>query len=103
MYDRLAVVSGHLRKVGTGLTTAVNNYNSFVSSFEGRVLVTARKFRDLNIETGSKEIEDATPVEALAREPSIGRAAMAAARPMIAAGEIGRAHVCTPVTNANTV
>src|SRR3546814_782329 len=87
MYDRLAVVSGHLRKVGTGLTTAVNNYNSFVSSFEGRVLVTARKFRDLNIETGSKEIEDATPVEALAREPSIGREAMDAARPMIAEGE----------------
>src|SRR3546814_16411267 len=83
MYDRLAVVSGHLRKVGTGLTTAVNNYNSFVSSFEGRVLVTARTFRDLNIETGSKEIEDATPVDALAREPSIGREAKVYARPMM--------------------
>jgi DNA recombination protein RmuC len=56
-----------LRKVGGGLTTAVNNYNSFVASFENRSLVTARKFRDLNIEPGAREIEAVPPVEALAR------------------------------------
>ncbi|MFD1950594.1 DNA recombination protein RmuC [Sphingomonas arantia] len=67
MYDRLAVAAGHLKTVGGGLSTAVNNYNKFVSSFEGRVLVTGRKFRDLNIETGSKAIEDSVPVEALPR------------------------------------
>lgn len=84
MYDRLAVASGHLRTVGTGLNSAVNNYNKFVSSFEGRVLVSARKFRDLNIETGAKEIEDIAPVEALARETEIGREAGEATRPMLA-------------------
>jgi len=67
MYDRLAVAAGHLKTVGGGLSTAVNNYNKFVSSFEGRVLVTGRKFRDLNIETGAKAIEDSVPVEALPR------------------------------------
>jgi DNA recombination protein RmuC len=67
MYDRLAVAAGHLKTVGSGLSTAVNNYNKFVSSFEGRVLVTGRKFRDLNIETGAKAIEDSQPVEALPR------------------------------------
>lgn len=67
LYDRLAKAAGDLRKVGGGLTSAVNNYNSFVSSFESRALVTARKFRDLNIETGAREIEDVPPVEALAR------------------------------------
>lgn len=67
MYDRLAVAAGHLKTVGGGLSTAVNNYNKFVSSFEGRVLVTGRKFRDLNIETGAKAIEDSAPVEALPR------------------------------------
>ena len=67
LYDRLAKAAGDLRKVGGGLTSAVNNYNAFVSSFESRALVTARKFRDLNIETGAREIEDVPPVEALAR------------------------------------
>lgn len=67
MYDRLSAAAGHLRKVGSGLSSAVNNYNSFVSSFESRVLVTGRKFRDLNIETGGREIDDVVPVEALAR------------------------------------
>lgn len=67
LYDRLAKAASDLRKVGGGLTTAVNNYNSFVSSFESRSLVTARKFRDLNIEPGAREIEEVSPVEALAR------------------------------------
>lgn len=67
LYDRLAKAAGDLRKVGAGLTSAVNNYNSFVSSFESRSLVTARKFRDLNIEPGAREIEVVQPVEALAR------------------------------------
>jgi DNA recombination protein RmuC len=67
LYDRLAKAASDLRKVGGGLTSAVNNYNSFVSSFETRTLVTARKFRDLNIETGVRDIDDVPPVEALAR------------------------------------
>ena len=67
MYDRLSASAGHLRKMGTGLSSAVNNYNSFVSSFESRVLVTGRKFRDLNIETGGREIDVVPPVETLAR------------------------------------
>ncbi len=67
LYDRLAKAAGELRKVGSGLTSAVNNYNSFVSSFESRSLVTARKFRDLNIEPSAREIEAIPPVEALAR------------------------------------
>ncbi|MFL6733376.1 MAG: DNA recombination protein RmuC [Sphingomicrobium sp.] len=67
LYDRLAKAAQDLRKVGSGLTSAVNNYNSFVSSFESRSLVTARKFRDLNIEPSAREIEALPPVEALAR------------------------------------
>ena len=67
LYDRLAKAASDLRKVGSGLTSAVNNYNSFVSSFESRSLVTARKFRDLNIEPSAREIESVPPVEALAR------------------------------------
>lgn len=67
LYERLAKAADDLRKVGGGLATAVNNYNSFVSSFEGRSLVTARKFRDLNIEPGKRDIDVLQPVEALPR------------------------------------
>ena len=67
LYDRLAKAAQDLKRVGSGLTTAVNNYNNFVSSFETRSLVTARKFRDLNIEPGAREIEVVPPVEALPR------------------------------------
>ena len=67
LYDRLAKAAQDMRKVGAGLTSAVNNYNTFVASFEGRSLVTARKFRDLNIEPGAREIEVVPPVEALPR------------------------------------
>ena len=67
MYERLAKAADDLRKVGGGLSTAVNNYNNFVASFEGRSLVTARKFRDLNIEPGRRDIDVLAPVEALPR------------------------------------
>jgi DNA recombination protein RmuC len=67
LYERLAKAADDLRKVGGGLATAVNNYNSFVSSFESRSLVTARKFRDLNIEPTKREIEVLQAVEALPR------------------------------------
>ena len=67
LYERLAKAADDLRKVGTGLSSAVNNYNSFVASFETRSLVTARKFRELNIEPGRRDIDVLTPVEALPR------------------------------------
>jgi len=67
LYERLAKATDDLRKMGTGLASAVNNYNSFVASFEGRSLVTARKFRDLNIEPTKREIEVLAPVESLPR------------------------------------
>ena len=67
LYERLAKAADDLRKVGSGLSTAVNNYNSFVASFETRSLVTARKFRELNIEPGRRDIDVLAPVEALPR------------------------------------
>ncbi len=66
LYDRLAKAVSDLRVVGSGLNTAVKNYNTFVSSFESRALVSARKLRDLNIEPGAREIETIAPVELLA-------------------------------------
>ncbi|MGB5078514.1 MAG: DNA recombination protein RmuC [Sphingorhabdus sp.] len=67
MYDRIAVASQHLKSVGSGLNSAVNNYNKFVGSFERNVMSTGRKFAELNIETGSRALEELSPVEALPR------------------------------------
>ncbi|QGP79829.1 DNA recombination protein RmuC [Sphingobium sp. CAP-1] len=68
LYERLSVAATHLRKLGSGLNSAVSNYNSFIGSFESRVLSTGRKFRDLDIETGGKEIEAMEPLDVLARD-----------------------------------
>ncbi|WP_375194739.1 DNA recombination protein RmuC [Sphingobium sp.] len=70
LYERLAAAAGSLKKLGNRLNGAVGDYNAFVGSFEGRVLVTGRKLRDLNIETGGKELEELESVEALVREPA---------------------------------
>lgn len=68
LYERLATAASHLKRVGTGLTTAVDNYNKFVGSFDRSVLPAGRRFRDLNIETGGKEIEPVEPLDLLPRE-----------------------------------
>jgi len=70
MFERLSVAATHLKRVGGGLNSAVEHYNKFVASFEGRVLVTGRKFRELNVETGDKEIEALPPIEMRANERS---------------------------------
>ena len=67
LYERLSVLAGHFARVGKGLDSAVGNYNKAVSSLESRVLVTARKFRELGVET-KKDIEDTPQVETMARE-----------------------------------
>lgn len=66
LYDRLAKALGDLRVVGSGLNTAVKNFNTFATSLETRALVSARKLKDLNIEPGAREIETIPPVELLA-------------------------------------
>lgn len=49
LHDRLAAMGGHVDKTGRALKSAVNAYNQMVGSMESRVLVTARRFRDLQV------------------------------------------------------
>ncbi len=69
MYERLSVAAGHLAALGRSLNGSVASYNKFVASFDNRVLVTGRKFKELNIETGSRDIEPPGQIETLARLP----------------------------------
>ena len=64
---RLAVAAEHMKRVGGGLETAVNNYNKFVGSFERNVLSSGRRLADKGIEIGKREIEEVPIVEATPR------------------------------------
>ena len=63
LYKRLSQMGDHLAKVGKGLEGATRAYNSAIGSFEGRVLVTARKFDDLHVTVSGKNLEALPPVE----------------------------------------
>ncbi len=68
LYERLGTVAEHWGRVGRNLGEAVGAYNKSVASLETRVLVSARKFRELKVAGEDREIADLNPVEALPRE-----------------------------------
>ncbi|PAX08431.1 DNA recombination protein RmuC [Sphingomonas lenta] len=63
LYARLSVMGGHVAKLGRNLDLAANAYNSMVGSLESQVLTQARRFEQLNIDIGAKQIESAPVVE----------------------------------------
>ncbi|MGH3364638.1 MAG: DNA recombination protein RmuC, partial [Nocardioidaceae bacterium] len=65
LYDRLGVMGGHLDKLGRALTGAVTSYNRAVGSLETRVLVSARKFAEM--EVSGDELSSPAPVTEAAR------------------------------------
>jgi DNA recombination protein RmuC len=67
LYERIATLAGHFAGVGKGLDRAVDSYNKAVSSLETRVLVTARKFRELGAAPTEKELESPELVDKAAR------------------------------------
>jgi DNA recombination protein RmuC len=67
LYERLATMGGHFAGVGSRLEAAVKSYNQAVASLESRVLVTARKFRDLRAASGEAELESPAQIELLPR------------------------------------
>lgn len=65
LYDRVAVLAGHFADLRRSLERAVESYNRAVGSLESRVLVSARRFKELGASTG-KDIE---PIEAIDTRP----------------------------------
>jgi DNA recombination protein RmuC len=67
LYERLRVAADHLKRVGGGLETAVNNYNKFVGSFERNVLSSGKRLAEKGIEVGKAEIPEVPLVESAPR------------------------------------
>ncbi len=68
LYKRLADMTTHFSKMGRSLSSAVENYNKGIGSLETRVLVTARKFKEMGVVPGQIEIEEIEMVEKTPRE-----------------------------------
>ena len=66
LYDRLATFAGHLNDVRKRLDGAVQSYNQAAGSFESRVLVTARRMKDLNV-TSAEELAPAETIDSVPR------------------------------------
>ncbi|SRR5579862_553317 len=67
LFKRLADVGGHFEKLGRNLNGSVESFNKAVGSLESRVLVTARKFKELDAAQAGMEINELAHVEQIAR------------------------------------
>jgi len=65
-YDRLAVFADRLDEVRKKLDGAVHAYNEAAGSFEARVLVSARRLKELEVATG-EELPPAEPIDTVPR------------------------------------
>ena len=65
LYTRLGTLGTHTSKLGRTLHRAVEDYNAMVGTLERRVLVQARRMRDLDLVDG--ELDEPVPVETAPR------------------------------------
>lgn len=68
LYDRFAVLGDRATKLGAAITRTVSAYNTFASSLESRVLVTARKLQKVDQSKVIGPVEIIAPEKADVRE-----------------------------------
>lgn len=69
LYKRLIDMTSHFSKMGKSLSSAVESYNKGIGSLESRVLVTARKFKDLGAASSHLLFEGPSLIEKMPRLP----------------------------------
>lgn len=70
LYDRMALLAGHFTDMRKGLERAVDSYNRAVGSMESRVLVAARRFKELGAAT-NRDIDESCTIEKFPRNLQI--------------------------------
>jgi DNA recombination protein RmuC len=68
LYKRIGDLGGHWIDIGRNLSRTVEAFNSAVGSLESRVLVSARRFRELGAAPSAVDIEMVEPVEKAVRQ-----------------------------------
>ncbi len=68
LFKRISDMTSHFEKVGRNLGQAVESYNKTLGTFESRVLVTARKFEELEASPLQTDIPELTPLDHQTRE-----------------------------------
>jgi DNA recombination protein RmuC len=67
LYDRLATLGRHFERVGGHLDKAMGAYDEAVGSLESRVLVTARRFKELGAAAQGSELAELKPLQRTTR------------------------------------
>lgn len=63
LHERLGTLSGHFSRLGRHLGGAVEAFNRAAGALESRVLVSARRFRDLGAARSGAELPEIEPVQ----------------------------------------
>lgn len=67
LYERLSTMGDHLQKLKRSLDSSCEAYNKVAGSFEGRVLVSARKFQELGVARDKAVLAEPEAIEKLTR------------------------------------
>lgn len=82
LYERVEVIADKADKLGRSILGSVKDYNAFISSFESRFLVTARKLNNLDEnELATSTIEEPKAIEETPKEWTSAEAIESANKP----------------------
>lgn len=70
LFDRIGTLGGHMARLGKDLGRSVEAYNATVGALESRVLVSARRLKDLDAAPEDGTVPAADPVDAAPRAPA---------------------------------